>query len=161
MWHVFIRPLIEPCLLFNIVNTETKNDKMISWARSTFKSMCGLVKTTKNDIVELLMGLDIEKLSKKKIERAEWKWKARVKYEEYQNEANEEEDYSTLEYVPDEIIKTLNIINKTYCSKCSGQRITPLHLEDNHNIILPHYDFEKELRNLINLKKATRKQKSI
>ena len=42
---------------------------MISWARSTFKSMCGLVKTTRNDIVELLMGLDIEKLSKKKIEK--------------------------------------------------------------------------------------------
>ena len=59
------------------------------------------------------------------------------------------------------MIKTLNIINKTYCSKCSGQRITPLHLEDNHNIILPRYDFEKELRNLINLKKGTKESKRV
>ena len=50
MWHVFIRPLIESCLYFNIVNTKHKDFETIKWARTTFKSMCGLTKTTKNVI---------------------------------------------------------------------------------------------------------------
>ena len=56
-------------MFFNIVNTRTKNKIIVSWARATFKAMCGLAKTTKNDIVRMLMGLDIEKLVIKKIER--------------------------------------------------------------------------------------------
>ena len=70
MWHIFIRTLIEPGLFFNIVNTRTKNKIIVSWARATFKAaMCELAKTTKNDIVRMLMGRDIEKLVMKKIER--------------------------------------------------------------------------------------------
>ena len=80
--------------------------------------MCGFAKTTKNNIVRMLMGLDIEKLAMKKIERANKKWKARVKYKRYINEGKYEEESGKLEYITYEMIKTLNIVNKSYCKEC-------------------------------------------
>ena len=155
MWHVFIRPLIELCLYFKIVNTETKNKMIIGWARSTFKSMCGLAKTTKNEIVELLMDLDLEKLMEKKIERAHRKWHARIYYEHYEKEEEEVEDHSTLEYVPEEMIKVANILNRACCKECTGQRLTLVHLDTRHDISIPNVDIEKYLRMMIRLKKGT------
>ena len=45
------------------------------------------------------------------------KWEARVKYEQLKNETEQEEIIFALDYLSDEMIKIVKIINREYCNK--------------------------------------------
>ena len=133
MWYVFIPPLIEPCLFFNITNSQF--NKIMTRTRSTFKSMCGISKTVKNKIVDQFIEIDIEKLTQRKIRRAQSKWEARRRCTEINQikDNNEEEEKkiiknNRLDQISNEMMKVINIMNRTYCNNVINKEL-PYHTQ--------------------------------
>ena len=49
------------------------------------------------------------------------------------------------------MIKVANILNKTFCKECTGQRVTLVHLDTEYNISIRNLDIEKDLRMMMTL----------
>ena len=149
LWTTFIRPLINMSLPFEILGNKTQKDKMEQWSRRTFKKLCGITKTVGNLIIDQLIGFNQIDKAEQIIKRGEIKWIHRKKYENnYSNQSIDQENTKKLtKWIPNSFIKMINIIGKKICPKCKN-RLTPLHLKENHKIDIGFWSPLSDLNNL-------------
>ena len=72
------------------------------------------------------------------------------KYENnYSNQSIDQENTKKLtKWIPNSFIKMINIIGKKICPKCKSNRLTPLHLKENHKIDIGLWSPLSDLNNL-------------
>jgi len=129
--------------MFKIVETETKFEELKKVARGTFKTVCTLNKTTKNEIVEALMNIDITERAEERIQVAKEKWMSRKQRgnrrdEEEAGDGGREERQQKIDVsmIPKSMIAVINVIGKKLCKLCQGKRMTMEHITGEHKMQL-------------------------
>jgi len=98
----------------------------------------------------------INYLKDMKLELAEKKWKERVEDGEQEEGIEEmgleEESGKNLQWIPEAMIKLLNMMGKTKCKKCNQSRLTLKHMEAMHGFRCKDLAIEKDLDGLMKIK---------
>jgi len=93
---------------------------------------------------------------KKKLERAEKKWKERVEdgeQEERIEEMDPEDESSKNLQMHEAMIKFLNMTGKTKCKNCKQSRLILKHIEAIHGVKCRDLAIEKDLDELMKIKR--------
>jgi len=102
------------------------------------------------------MLVNLEEQVKEKLERAEKKWKERVEEGEQEKRIEdmgpEDESCKNIQWLPEAMIKLLNMIGKTECKKCKQSRLTLEHIEAIHGVRCKGLAIEKDLDELMKIK---------
>jgi len=156
LWTVFIRPLLELGMMLRIVCNDSDNLALQRWIRGTFKRMMGLNQGVSNRICQRLMAVDLEEESKKRIERAEKRWRMRTQMREEEDEVRDRIDAlshkGNLKWVSEEMIMVANMMNHTICKRCEQNRISPKHITEAHGEICVEPDLESDLEQIMGIK---------
>jgi len=156
LWTVFIKPLVDLGVMLGYDSCKTQKQKLLVWGRSTFKQLMGLGRGVSNRIVDKLMLTNMEEQVRQKVGRAERKWRIRVEDRERDEQDRiEPEDprvpSGNLRWVPETMVKIINIVDKVMCKKCEGMRLTLNHMESQHGIRCQDLDIEKDLEGVLKI----------
>jgi len=148
MWHVFIRPYIDVCLLFDPVNSRTQRNKVAKIARMTFKRITGLCVTTSTNVVDLMMNFSTEERSEERVKAAEEKWKARREGKRWEREHQARKAKRDLSRIGMELIRTMNM-TKRRCKKCPELMLSIQHLKESHKLLTTREKPEVDIIHLL------------
>jgi len=150
MWHVFVRPLIEMCLIFDALSNKTEKKAVRALSLKTFKRICGVTQSTSTEIMKRLMGMDIEERAKEKLRLAKEKWEKRRKNEIWVGVREErKEEGVDLRVIPQSMVRVLNLLDKVECGLCRNKdRLTGRHMKDKHGIDKEEIDPAEEIRKM-------------
>jgi len=148
--------LLELGMMLRIVCNDSDNLALQRWIRGTFKRMMGLNQGVSNRICQRLMAVDLEEESKKRIERAEKRWRMRTQMREEEDEVRDRIDAlshkGNLKWVSEEMIMVANMMNHTICKRCEQNRISPKHITEAHGEICVEPDLESDLEQIMGIK---------
>ena len=140
LWQLFIQPLFEFILpLYCYEKSSSKRQKIQLSIRNTFKSFTSLKKTTKTELIDKLMGYNIEERSQNLYSISFQKWECRKQgrtYSKTQSQTQEREEKTNLcKNLPKSMIKYINM-QTALCPKCKSNNImtrcSKEHLENYH-----------------------------
>ncbi|MBC7088764.1 MAG: hypothetical protein H5T96_09920, partial [Tissierellales bacterium] len=145
LWQVFVCPSIEFLLpLYSYEEAITNREKIQTLVRNSYRSYTGLKGNTSKDLLESLMGYNIDERSKELKYISEQKWRCREEHTTF--EQKNDEYLRTLKKLKPEnwcknqpklMIKYINI-QTALCPKCKANEIkarcSVSHLERKHNI---------------------------
>jgi len=145
LWQVFVVPLFEFALpIYFSEEAKTKRQKLERVLRGSFKNFTGLAKTVDTQLIDDLMGYNLEDRSKQIQYISEKKWEYRVVGKKYSPNCDPEKELAVppinlnkCKYFSKEMIKYINL-QTALCPKCKEQgiiaRCTRDHLDSLHHI---------------------------
>ena len=167
LWQTLIQPLSEfiaPIYLYK--KAKTRREKIQSALRYTFKSFTSLKKTVKTELIEDLIGYNLNERSNELHQTSFERWNYRKAGMRFTSGLKEEELSNLCKNQPKSMIKYINM-QTCLCPVCKDQNIVARcskeHLESTHNytiasvheIALKVLDLTKKQKN-----KQTRKNKT-
>lgn len=160
LWQIFIQPLFEFTLpLYFHEEAATKKMKVQVCLRNSFKSFTSLKKTIKSELIEDLMGYNIDDRSRKLYNISSQKWNRRKEgktFDSKSKEKNKDKDreerltFNLCKDLPKSMIKYINM-QTTLCPKCKMNnmitRCSKEHLEKTHDFkIIDEYEIINQIR---------------
>ena len=137
-----------------------EHENIVRWSRKTFTTLCGIAKGVSNEIIELLMGMNIDNRIVEKIQKAERKWQNRIErnQEVLEQDRGEILPKVNLRLVPESIVKVINILDKAYCKNpaCNRERLTRNHVNVHHNHDIGIVNIKSDLKALMSKGQATK-----
>ena len=145
LWQVFVVPLFEFILpIYSSEEARTKKEDAEKILRRSFKSFTGLGKNVETDLINELMGYNLNERSKHVKYVSEKKWEARKMGKKYSPQCDPDKQFAIMpnkpnkcKYFSKEMIKYINL-QTVQCPKCKQAEYQPRcsskHLDTIHHV---------------------------
>jgi len=165
LWQVFIIPLYEFILpLYHYEPAQTKKDKMELSLRNSFKSFTGFKKGVSTNLINDLMGYNMNQRSTSLLEISELKWYQRENrnstIQPLIERPKAEKKFNLCKFQSKIMVKYINM-QTSLCPNCKEiHRCSKDHLKNAHSIeIKDIYEFSESIQEFLKMNKINKKQK--
>jgi len=112
IWQTMIRPLFDAAfVLLEYDPSKTQKENLKRFRRKTFKPFMMISKRTSTEIVEEMLGVDMEKMAHKLVTECKKQWEERKRRHEITSKAKIEKQNNLLRAIPNTWCKISKITN--------------------------------------------------